>query len=44
MQFKNTLFAKLDSKNFDVMQDPTGYSITAYTNSFDEPANTYLST
>lgn len=42
MAFLNTQSVKLNAENFDVLRNSTGYSVTTYTKSFDEPANTYL--
>ena len=43
LAFTNTMFAKLDSYNFEALTDSTGYTVNTYSNSFDEAANTYLS-
>jgi len=43
MAFTNTVFAKLDSDNFEVLRDPNGYSVTAYIKSYDEANNNFLS-
>ena len=43
MSFKETMFVKLDSSLFDILNDPSGYAVTVYTEAYDQPDNAYLS-
>lgn len=42
LSFKNTMFAKLDSYNFEALAESTGYVVNTYTNSYNEAENSYL--
>ena len=41
--FKQTTYVSLNSRDFEFLADPEGYSVTVYVQAFDENANTFLS-